>query len=69
VALALVVDVALVDWIGFVVASALMFAIAARAFGSRRLTRDSIVGLGIAAVIYVAFTRGLGVALPHGVFG
>jgi putative tricarboxylic transport membrane protein len=68
-ALALVVEVALIDWIGFVVASTLMFAIAARAFGSRRLARDAIVGLAIAAVIYVAFTRGLGVGLPHGVFG
>jgi putative tricarboxylic transport membrane protein len=68
-ALALVVDVALVDWLGFVVASTLMFAIAARAFGSRRLVRDAFVGLAIAAVIYVAFTRGLGVGLPHGVLG
>jgi putative tricarboxylic transport membrane protein len=68
-ALALVVDVALIDWIGFVVASTLMFAIAARAFGSRRLVRDAIIGLAIASVIYVAFTRGLGVGLPHGVFG
>ena len=68
-ALALVVDVALVEWIGFVVASTLMFAIAARAFGSRRLARDAIVGLAIATVIYIAFTRGLGVGLPHGVFG
>jgi putative tricarboxylic transport membrane protein len=67
--LALVVEVALVDWLGFVVASTLMFAIAARAFGSRRPARDTIVGLAIAAVIYVAFTRGLGVGLPHGVFG
>ena len=68
-ALALVAGVALIDWLGFVGASTLMFAIAARAFGSRRLVRDAIVGLVIAAVIYVAFTRGLGVGLPHGVFG
>ena len=68
-ALALVVDVALIDRIGFTVASTLMFAVAARAFGSRRPMRDAIVGLAIAAVIYVAFTRGLGVGLPRGLLG
>lgn len=69
VALALVVDVALIHRIGFVVASTLMFALAARAFGSRRPAHDAIIGLAIAAVIYVAFTRGLGIGLPHGVLG
>jgi putative tricarboxylic transport membrane protein len=68
-ALALLLDVALVEWIGFVVASALMFAIAARAFGSRRPAHDAIVGVALALGIYVAFTRGLGVALPRGVLG
>jgi putative tricarboxylic transport membrane protein len=68
-ALALVVDVALIDLTGFVVASTLMFAIAARAFGSRRPARDAMIGLAIAAVIYVAFTRGLGIGLPPGVLG
>jgi putative tricarboxylic transport membrane protein len=68
-ALALVVDVVLIEQIGFVLASTLMFAIAARGFGSRRPARDAIIGLAIAASIYVAFTRGLGVGLPHGVLG
>jgi putative tricarboxylic transport membrane protein len=68
-ALALVVDVALIDLTGFVVASTLMFAIAARAFGSRRPARDAMIGLAIAAIIHVAFTRGLGVGLPRGVLG
>jgi putative tricarboxylic transport membrane protein len=68
-ALALVVEVVLVDSIGFVAASTLMFALAARAFGSRRPIRDAFVGLTVTAVIYVAFTRGLGVSLPSGMFG
>ncbi len=68
-ALALLIDAALIEWVGFVVASALMFVIAARAFGSRRPAHDAIVGIALALVIYVAFTRGLGMSFPRGVFG
>jgi putative tricarboxylic transport membrane protein len=68
-ALALLLDVVLIEWLGFVVASTLMFGIAARAFGSRGPARDVIIGLALAVVIHVAFTRGLGVSLPNGVFG
>ena len=46
-----------------------MFVIVARAFGSRRVVRDGIVGLALAAAIHVTFTRGLAVSLPNGVFG
>ena len=68
-ALALLIDVALIEWIGFVLASALTFVIATRAFGSRRPAHDAVVGVAIAFVVYVAFTRGLGVALPAGPLG
>jgi putative tricarboxylic transport membrane protein len=68
-ALALLADVVLIEWLGFVVASTLTFGIAARAFGSRRPARDVIVGLTLATGIHIAFTRGLGVSLPSGIFG
>lgn len=66
---ALAVNVVLFSAAGFVVASATLFIIAARAFGSRRVLRDTLVGVGLALVIFIAFTRGLGVALPAGPFG
>jgi putative tricarboxylic transport membrane protein len=68
-ALALLVDVALLERLGFVLASALMFIIAARAFGSRGLARDALVGLALGALVHLAFTRGLGVTLPAGLLG
>jgi putative tricarboxylic transport membrane protein len=65
-ALALAVNVALFSAAGFVVASVTLFVITARAFGSRRVLRDALVGIGLAVVIFIAFTRGLGVSLPAG---
>ncbi|HEU5322047.1 MAG TPA: tripartite tricarboxylate transporter TctB family protein [Methylomirabilota bacterium] len=53
---------------GFPVAAALLFAATARAFGSRRLLRDALSGLGLGAVTWLLFARGLGVSLP-GWFG
>jgi hypothetical protein len=66
---AILVDVALIEWLGFAVASALLFGLAARAFGSGRPVRDLAVGLVLALVIQLGFTGGLGVALPRGPFG
>ena len=54
---------------GFVIASSLLFVAVARAFGSRRLVRDVAIGLGLCAAVYVAFTYGLGLALPAGMLG
>jgi hypothetical protein len=65
-ALALAVNVALFSAAGFVVASVTLFVITARAFGSRCVLRDALVGIGLAVVIFIAFTRGLGVSLPAG---
>ena len=53
--------------LGFPVAAAVVFAFTARGFGSRRLGRDVVMGLALGAVIYVVFSRGLGVSLPGGV--
>ena len=54
---------------GFVIASSLLFVAVARAFGSRRLLRDAAIGVVLCAVVYLAFTRGLGLTLPAGPLG
>ena len=50
--------------IGFVPASAVLFTVAARLLGSRRMLRDTCIGVLTAALLFGAFTRGLGVDLP-----
>jgi putative tricarboxylic transport membrane protein len=54
---------------GFVVASTALFWCAAIAFGSRRPLRHLAVAAIFATVVYLAFTRGLDLALPAGVLG
>jgi putative tricarboxylic transport membrane protein len=53
--------------LGFPVAAAAIFSFTARAFGSRRIVRDVAMGLALGALVYVVFSRGLGVSLPGGV--
>lgn len=62
---ALVAYVVLLPRAGFILASALLFAVTAYALGSRRVVRNAVVGLAFAAVVYLAFTRGLGLYLPE----
>ena len=50
--------------IGFVPAGAGLFVAATALFGSRRWPRNLAIGLATAVVLYVAFTSGLGMALP-----
>jgi putative tricarboxylic transport membrane protein len=64
--LALVAYLLLIERAGFVIASAVLFVGATFAMGSRRLVRDAAIGLVMAAVLYVGFTRGLGLRLPAG---
>ena len=56
-----------VPGLGYVVATALFLPATARVLGSRHLLRDVIVGVGVAVVVYLSFTRFLGVRLPPGV--
>ncbi len=50
--------------VGFVPASAALFVVAARLFGSARPVRDAIIGAAAATLLFGAFTRGLGLDLP-----
>lgn len=65
----LVLSVVLLERAGFPVTGALLFTVTARAFGSRRLVRNALIGLLVATATYVVFARGLGVSLPGGPLG
>jgi putative tricarboxylic transport membrane protein len=66
VAAALVFDVILMPSLGFVAASAAMFALVAAAFGSRRFILDAALGLTFGTAIHLVFVHGLGLHLPVG---
>ncbi|MBZ9749489.1 tripartite tricarboxylate transporter TctB family protein [Deinococcus sp. HMF7604] len=53
--------------LGFVLGTALMYVSVGAAFGERRWPLLVGVGLAVALVTYVVFTRGLGLTLPPGV--
>jgi len=54
--------------VGYVPATSAFFVGAARTMGSRNLPRDVVVGVGLSLLVYLTFTRALGVFLPQGVF-
>lgn len=64
-----VLHMVLIGWAGFILASALLFALVARGFGSTRPWRDLVLGLALSALVFVAFTFGLDLNLPAGPFG
>jgi putative tricarboxylic transport membrane protein len=66
VAAALVVQLWLLEWIGWIVATASMFAAVAWAFGSRRLWLDVAIGVVLASLALAVFNYGLGLTLPAG---
>lgn len=66
---AVIVHMAAIAWAGFVLASTFLFALIARAFGSRRVLRDILAGLVLSLLAYFLFTRGLGLNLPAGLLG
>ena len=66
-ALALLAYLLLIEWAGFIIASAVLFVWAAIAMGSRRYARDIVIGIVLATVLFLIFNRGLGLDLPAGV--
>jgi len=66
---ALVVYALVLETVGFALATAAFFISAARILGSTRLVRDAVVGVPLAFVVYLAFTRILEIHLPEGVLG
>jgi putative tricarboxylic transport membrane protein len=49
--------------VGFIPASAVLFVIAARLMGSRRVAIDLAIGVAGATLLFFVFTRGLGLSL------
>jgi putative tricarboxylic transport membrane protein len=66
---ALVAYVLVLEPLGYVVATALFFPVAAWALGSTRQRRDVLAGLAFAVVIDALFTQMLAVPLPIGIVG
>jgi putative tricarboxylic transport membrane protein len=51
---------------GFIIATALLFAMTAAAFGRKAFHIDILVGLVLAAVVYLVFSKLLSLSLPAG---
>ena len=66
-ALALLGYLVLIERAGFIIASAVLFVMAAFAMGSRRLARDIAIGIVMSTALYLVFSRGLGLSLPPGI--
>lgn len=66
-AAALVVQVALIEWLGFVIASTILYVLVCAAFGSRHPLRDLLIGAAVTLVAYLAFSHLLGVNIGAGV--
>lgn len=52
--------------LGFILASTILFACTARAFGSRHFLRDGAIGFSLALIAYVGFDRVLGYQIGSG---
>ncbi|WP_322488524.1 tripartite tricarboxylate transporter TctB family protein [Chloroflexus sp.] len=66
--LAILVGYAAVLWpLGYVMATALFFPLSSHVLGSTHWRRDVLVGLAIGLIVYLTFTRLLGVRLPAGI--
>jgi putative tricarboxylic transport membrane protein len=66
-ALGLLLNVALIDLLGFVIASTLLFVCTARAFGSTAWSRDLGIAVALSLVAYLGFDRLLGISIGAGV--
>lgn len=61
-----IAQMALIGHLGFILTSTFMFFAVTRAFGSRSVARDLIIGLVLATAVYFLFTRALTLSLPWG---
>ncbi len=63
----LVVQMLLLESLGWIVATTVLFLAATLAFGSRRLVLDVGIGVVLTSLAFVMFNYGLGLNLPGGV--
>jgi putative tricarboxylic transport membrane protein len=59
-------QILLIERLGFVLSSAVLFMAVAWGFGSRRVVRDGAIALALSAAVYMVFTRLLNLQLPGG---
>jgi putative tricarboxylic transport membrane protein len=59
-------NAALIDRIGFILASTIMFTLIARGFGSGQSLRDAVIGFLLATIAYIGFDRVLGYKIGTG---
>ena len=64
--LGLIVPIAFILWLGWIPVITVVFALGARAFGSRRTVLDLGLGVAFGIVTFVIFNYGLGLHLPVG---
>ena len=57
----------LIEHLGFIIASTLLFVFVARGFSSRRWILNILVGAVLAVAVYAVFNYGLGLTLPAGI--
>jgi putative tricarboxylic transport membrane protein len=67
IAAGIVIDVVLLERAGFVIASAALFWLTARAFDPEHPARDAAFALGVSIGAYLLFARALQLTLPAGV--
>jgi hypothetical protein len=67
IAVGAIADLLLVERAGFLIASAVLFWLVARAFDERRPLRDAACAIGVSVVAYVLFAKVLELPLPAGV--
>lgn len=65
--LGLFLNVALIDLLGFVLASTLLFICTARAFGSTQWLRDLSIAFALALIAYIGFAKLLGISIGAGI--
>jgi putative tricarboxylic transport membrane protein len=62
----LIVYAYVLDFVGYVISTAVLFAVSAAILGSRNHIRDAVVAVGLTVAVYFLFTRGLNIYLPPG---
>jgi putative tricarboxylic transport membrane protein len=65
----LIAQMFLLEWLGWIPSTTLLFMAVARSFGSRRLLIDALLGLALTSLVFVIFNYGLDLTLPSGVLG
>jgi len=62
----LIAEMLLMEWAGWIFAATILFILTARAFMSRKLVIDAVIGLALATLTFVIFSYGLELSLPGG---